>query len=300
MPFMSRRTIPFALLLAFISSASIAQTRTRVTINEATVFLRGAQLTSSANVNIPIGESEFLFTNIAGNINQNSINVGTLAEVAVQSVVFKNDYLGDSSISPRVRVLNDSIAFLERRRAPISDEKQVVLDQLETLRANRDLSSGKGGLTTLELQKLLDLVGQRTDALLRRHRSLDSQDAAFSNRISLLQAQVGQEQRKGFQPGGALLVRFYSQKPVTTKVNISYVTPNAGWAPAYDLRVEKVNAPVRLFYKAQVYQNSGVKWDKVQLLLSTGNPTEGAEAPVFSAQYLEEQPVLHKQRVGNA
>jgi hypothetical protein len=81
-------------------------------------------------------------------------------------------------------------------------------------------------------------------------------------------------------------VKFYTPRAVSTRVNLTYVTPNAGWAPGYDLRVEKINTPVRLFYKAQVFQNSGVKWDKVRLTLSTGNPQEGAEAPVYSAQYL--------------
>src|SRR5690606_4175606 len=54
-----------------------------------------------------------------------------------------------------------------------------------------------------------------------------------------------------------------------------------------DLRVDELGGPVKLYYKAHVYQNSGVAWDKVKLSLSTGNPNEGAEAPVLSPWYLQ-------------
>ena len=57
-------------------------------------------------------------------------------------------------------------------------------------------------------------------------------------------------------------------------------------SPTYDLRVEDLKNPVKLFYKANVYQNSGVKWDKIKITLSTGNPSEGAQAPALQPWYL--------------
>src|SRR6185436_18585776 len=47
-----------------------------------------------------------------------------------------------------------------------------------------------------------------------------------------------------------------------------------------------VNKPVQLYYKANVYQNSGVKWDSVNLTLSTANPQEGIQAPMLTPWYL--------------
>ena len=51
-------------------------------------------------------------------------------------------------------------------------------------------------------------------------------------------------------------------------------------------RQDDVKDPVKLFYKANVYQNSGVSWNKVKITLSTGNPTEGAQAPILNPWYL--------------
>jgi uncharacterized protein (TIGR02231 family) len=50
--------------------------------------------------------------------------------------------------------------------------------------------------------------------------------------------------------------------------------------------VDDSKGPVNFFYKANIYQNSGVKWDGVKLSLSTGNPSEGMQAPVLNPWYL--------------
>tara|TARA_B100000809_G_C15052118_1_gene499297 strand:+ start:149 stop:322 length:174 start_codon:yes stop_codon:yes gene_type:complete len=49
---------------------------------------------------------------------------------------------------------------------------------------------------------------------------------------------------------------------------------DAGWTPIYDLRnnANNNNNTIGLTYKAQVYQNTGVKWDNIRLSLSTNNP----------------------------
>jgi hypothetical protein len=39
--------------------------------------------------------------------------------------------------------------------------------------------------------------------------------------------------------------------------NISYYVKEAGWIPTYDVRVENVLKPLKLAYKAYVYQYSG-------------------------------------------
>ena len=45
----------------------------------------------------------------------------------------------------------------------------------------------------------------------------------------------------------------------------------AGWVPYYDIRVKEINSPIKLTYKAKVYQNTNEEWSNIQLSLSTGN-----------------------------
>ncbi|HEN1306160.1 TPA: DUF4140 domain-containing protein, partial [Klebsiella pneumoniae] len=46
-----------------------------VKLNKATIFLRGAELSNSATLNLPAGDSDVILTNVAGNINPGSLSV---------------------------------------------------------------------------------------------------------------------------------------------------------------------------------------------------------------------------------
>lgn len=282
-----------------ISISALAQTKQKADIESATVFLNGAELFSKAKVNLPAGESEILFTNIAGNVNQQSLNIGASSGVVVQSATFQNNFLREENLSPRGRELKDSIEHLEKSRSVINNEMEGVNEQVAIIRQNRQVNGANTGLSTTELMKMLDLVKARMAKLLDEKDALAVDLKKTDERLTRLRQQLQEEQQRGFQPGGQLLVKFYSTKATTSNITISYVVPNAGWTPSYDLRVDELGGPVKLLYKAHVYQNSGVAWDKIKLSLSTGNPNEGAEAPVLNPWYLQfymPRPVSYENR----
>lgn len=280
-----RKTV-LALILLLCGNLAFATNKQKVTIESATVFLSGAELFSKTRVNVVNGETEILLTNIAGNVNQQSLSIGASNGVIVQSAVFQNNFLRDENLSPRAREIKDSIEYMERKRGAVNNEMEAVSEQLAVLKQNRQVSGSNTGLSTAELVKMLDLIKARMAKLLDEKDALAVDVKKADEYLAKLKQQLQQEQQKGFQPGGQLLVKLYSTKATASDITITYVVPNAGWTPSYDLRVDEVGGPVKLAYKAQVYQNSGVSWDKVKLSLSTGNPNEGAEAPVLSPWYL--------------
>ena len=87
---MNRTQIFFAAIFALsFSQPAQAETRQKVHIEHATVFLKGAEIVSSAKMNIPAGESEVIFTNISGNVNEQSLNVASDKDVVVQSSTYQ-------------------------------------------------------------------------------------------------------------------------------------------------------------------------------------------------------------------
>lgn len=275
-------------LAAGTVAPAAAQVQQKTVIRQATVFLNGAELTSTARVSLPQGETDVLFTNIAGSVNQQSLSIGAGNGVVVQSATFQNNYLSpaDSLLSPQALALKDSISSLEASRTGLHNRKTVVDQQINILKQNQSVAGTASGLSVAELQKLLDVVGTRMNGFLTESDQLSKKLVKMEERMQLLRNQLEQERKKDFQPGGQLLVKFYSPAATVSDIVLSYVVPNAGWTPAYDLRVDKVNDPVKLFYKANVYQNSGVKWNNVKVVLSTGNPSESVEAPVLSPWFL--------------
>ncbi|EEG83280.1 hypothetical protein PROPEN_04044 [Proteus penneri ATCC 35198] len=77
-----------------------------------------------------------------------------------------------------------------------------------------------------------------------------------------------------------------TSKNLTSKMRISYITPDAGWSPAYDIRSQGMGKPILLTYKADVIQNTGLNWDKVKLVLTSTNPSLNITAPTLSPWYL--------------
>ncbi|MFN4246286.1 MAG: DUF4139 domain-containing protein [Flavipsychrobacter sp.] len=279
----------YVLMAGFLLATSHniwAQTRQSVNISHATIFLNGAELSSSTKINLPQGESEILFTNIAGNVNQQSLNIGADNGVVIQSATFQNNFLVAEILSPRARAIQDSIDIIENGRAGTNNMLAVTNEQIAVLSQNKQVSGSQSGLSVTELTKMLDLIKTRLSGLLAEKNKLNATLKKTDERLTLLRMQLEAEKSKDFQPGGQLLVKFYAPRATSSDVNISYVVPNAGWSPTYDLRVEDLKNPVKLFYKANVFQNSGVKWDKIKITLSTGNPSEGAQAPALQPWYL--------------
>jgi uncharacterized protein (TIGR02231 family) len=57
--------------------------------------------------------------------------------------------------------------------------------------------------------------------------------------------------------------------------------------PFYDARVDEVNKPVELSRKAQVSQNTGEDWSKVNLTLSSANPLLSGRKPELATEYVK-------------
>ena len=76
-----------------------------------------------------------------------------------------------------------------------------------------------------------------------------------------------------------MVVEVSANAPVSATLTLKYMVRSAGWSPSYDIRVVDITKAMQLTYKAQVYQNTGEDWDKVQLALSSGDPNKDAIMP---------------------
>ena len=268
--------------IMILSGGLQAQTQQRLNINEATVFLSGAELSSTARISLQKGDNEVLFTNVAGDVNSQSLNVKATGNVVVTSATFQNNYLATEALSPRAKAIKDSIELLTEEKANMQIKLDVVNAELGIMRVSRNDSAR----TVAEITKMLDLTAARMEGYRVQQHKEQALLKKSDEHIARLTKQLDEESKKEFQPGGQLLVKFHVADATSSDVTIDYIVPHAGWTPTYDVMADNVSSPVRLYYKANIYQNSGVKWDNVRLSLSTGNPQEGVQAPVLGPWYL--------------
>lgn len=271
-----------SVLLAYSGVAQAQDVR----LNDVTVFIRGAELFNSSKVTLPAGESEVVFTNIASGLNEQSLMLDADNGVVVQSFSIKRDFLTEH-VSPEVEQLTKQIDDEVREQSKLNVQREVIQAQLAVLESNRALGSEKEGASVEQVNQMLELVSRRMSEVLLADIELKEKIAAIDKNIEKLKSQLDEAQQKTGQTVNQVVVKFYTGKAVTSNFKLSYVIPDAGWVPTYDVRVNSITQPVKLSYKANVFQNSGINWDKVNLTLSSGNPSEGAQAPKLQPWYLD-------------
>lgn len=283
---MTKHLAYFTGILILAAPLAQAQPQQKLAIEQATVFLSGAELVSTARITLNKGENEILFTNVAGDVNSQSLSVSATNGVVVESATFQNNYLATEVLSPKGQAIKDSIELMTEYKQQVASKIAVIDEQLAILRDNRKVSGAQSGLSVAELTKMLDLINTRMEGYLNQKTKQEGISKKADERITKLQQQLKEEQQKDYQPGGQLLVKFYAKEATASAIAITYIVPHAGWNPTYDVWADDASSPVKLYYKANIYQNSGVKWDNVRLSLSTGNPNEGVQAPVMNPWYL--------------
>jgi hypothetical protein len=269
-----------------IGAAAHAETRQKLTMEHATVFLRGAEVSCTAKVTLAKGENEFIFSNVATNINTGSVQISATNGVAVQSVNFQNYYQPKPEVIAPVTIYNDSIKRLGRKRIFVANKIEVLDDQIAAIKTSL---STDNTLPASELSKRLEMAGTKLQACLdsksKQEEILQGIDEQITQ-LQQLQQQQTEERREKPVPGGQLQVKLYASASTTSTVTITYIMPDAGWSPIYDIMADDIKSPMQIYYKANIYQRGGVSWDNVKLTLSTGNPQEGMQIPVVNPVYV--------------
>lgn len=279
----------FAPILFAYSNMSYAASDVQVKdvkLNEVTVFLRGAELFNSAQISLPAGESEVIFTNIASDINEKTLIIGTDSKALIKSMQIRRNYLEDKKNAPETERLKSQLEELQESRRQLQIEQQIIETQLNVLAQNTRLGNDKAAATVEDIRGMWSFIDTQVKESLKTQARLTKELVELDKLIASLQRQIQDGQTKGVIPGNQLAVTFYSETPVDANVNLSYAIQSANWVPTYDVSVEKINGPVQFTYKASVAQASGISWNNVRLKLSTGNLSQSAQAPRLNPNYL--------------
>ena len=265
---------------AFAQTATKAATAPRMSLESATVFLRGAQLDGSVTLDVPAGDSEWVLQGVSGGMDPDSLALATRADVVVLSSMFTPALEGDDdALSPEARKARDQLDAAMARTARIEARQAVIDEQLALLKENRRAGSKDGAVAAAEVTRMLALLGTTMQqALVERSANVQrlARAQAEQARVQQMFDEVGAH---GFQRAGTLTLALHAPRPTRATFRLSYWVDDAGWVPSYDLQVGRIDQPVTLVQKARIFQNTGVAWNQVRLTLSSGDPARGAQAP---------------------
>ena len=282
------KKIPFQIFL-FISVMAQASGDPLIipsSLQNVTVYRSGAELTHKSAAQLKAGNYDLVIEDISNSIDMNSVQVNCPSAVTIMGMEFSNNFLIAPEISSGIKTLMDSAENIQKDIDKVNIQIQITTDLIEVLKANRDIKGQQTGLSVSELIKLMDYYKNKSTELQHdlvvyrdRYKKLNEQMLRIKN-------QVREEESRNTGKGGRLKLQLSVASPGKYDFLVSYVTPNAWWSPYYDVRVDDINSPLKLIYKAKLAQTTGIDWKKVKLSLSTSVPDQWGSAPVLKTWFL--------------
>jgi len=285
----------FSLILLLVSGVLLAQKPvfTNAKVKSATVYFNAAEISQTANANLPAGTSEIVVKNVANYLSESSVQIGAPATVTVLSVQFTNDYISEYDIdenSPAIKRVKDSIVLVQKELNKVINAKNAENKTIELLDKNQQVFGQNSGLSVAELMKMVDYYKTKRTEISNTVNTLTEKEKKLNETLVRLNSKLELNTEKEEKTStGKLVLQVMNTVAGNVPLEISYLTNNANWTPFYDLRADNVTTPINMMYKAQVVQNTGVDWKKVKLTLSSGMPNQNNQAPTMNPWFLRYQ-----------
>ena len=268
-------------------------------MKQVTVFPDRAQINHESSVSLPTGKTVLKLSSLSPYIDPQSVQVKGFGDFTILSVTHQNNYLQNLEESSEIKNLRSQ---LEALLIKVEDERAAiaVLKEKEAfLVANRAILVKETTFSVEQLKSVMELytsnMEQVTMTILKKGRLIKD----YEKQIAALQQQISDRLGKQNLPSGEIYVTANADKQVSGRLYFSFVVMNAGWYPSYDIRVDDIKNPVSIFYKANVYQNSGVPWKDVKLSFSNATPWISGDVPVLYPWFIDYYvpiPMLRKGR----
>ncbi len=254
-------------------------------LNQATLFLRGAELFNSTTLTLPVGQSQVVLSNVANNINPQSLSIEiNNDDVVIQSINLATD-LNKASYPTDIQDLKAQIQQLEQNINNLNVYVQVNDEQLLQLKDQGFFGNQETFSLEQSAQKL-DFIREQMTKIFNQQLDYQQQISYLTEKLQQLNLQLADKMQNSQNEKKQIIVTLNTKKAVTAELQIAYITPNAAWSPTYDIRSAGMDKPITLTYKADVIQNTGINWDNIQLTLSSADPVINITPPQMQPWYL--------------
>ncbi|MFK8275023.1 DUF4139 domain-containing protein [Capnocytophaga cynodegmi] len=251
------------------------------------LYFNGAEIQQVANVALPKGTSEIVVSNVANYLDENSIQIKSTSKVTILSVQFTNQAITgyeESYIPESVRPIYDSIQAVEKEITKNKILENSIIKSVELLDKNQQLSGAN--VNAAELSKLLDFYKSKRYELENQFKNISEKGKELQKKLNSLKFRLGAISSQNTNNRGKLILRVINENAGKIPFQLNYISYQAHWNPFYEVRSEKINTPIMLKYNAAVTQNTGVDWNDVKIVLSSGYVNSHTQAPILNTWFI--------------
>ena len=280
-----KRFTYIVLVSCLLSVSASADVEVNSTIDRITVFLNGAQITRHFNANLKKGVQVVKVKDLSPYIDPKTIQVKGNGEFTILSIRHQLDFLNEKELEGDLKRITDSIYSFKQQIEEINIELNLLNHSESFLQSNR-VVKGNDALKHEDLMKVHQYYFSELSKINTRRYKLNRETLEINQELGRLQRQLNALNSRLVTTSSEVLVEIEAPQSIKGEFEVSYLVNNASWFPSYDIRVEDITQPLRLVYKANVQQNTGVDWNNVELTFSNANPYESGNLPILKPYHL--------------
>ena len=247
-------------------------------IKDVTCFFQGAQVTRTVAVKLPKGKQILVFNQLPFTLNDESVQLKSSDNCKVLSVKHELVYPSTRK-SAEEKKIEDQIEALEIEMKAIQNKFDVFGLEEKLLMDNSNIAKKYEGADIANIKDAANYYRARLNEIRQGKLDLSIKMDLKREKIKDLYAALNTLTSIKRNNYSKVIVAVDCSSEAKEELKLSYYMYRAGWTPNYDFRVDDVTKPLDIVYNANVFQSSGESWDKVNLTLSTSDPTLDGEKP---------------------
>lgn len=255
-------------------------------LHEALVYLNGVELSHSVNVLLRKGSNEVVVKNIANQLDENSIRIGTSKPATIMSATFTTNYYSEYEVDENSEIfkkIKDSIRLVNTELNNVKNKIETDRQTINLLDKNQSISGSNTGVSVVELTKLVDYYRQKRLEIANSINLLQDKQGKLNETLQRLQNQLAfKEENEEKISTGKIVLQVMSEVEQIVRLDISYISNLASWKPSYEIESKGLSQSLQVTSKGSVRQTTGLDWKQVKLSLSSSQPNPNNAIPYYS------------------
>lgn len=251
-------------------------------ISSVVIYTEGVEVSHQTEIQLSEGQNQIIFKGLSPRLDSRSLRVNVDVGVSVLSVMHKIDHLTVQVEKPRVRQVRDSLKTINSAVTLLRNELDALNVQRDLLLKNQTVGGNETGTPIAELQKTADFFQSRIFDINKRVSKIQLDLEENLKIVSKLNAELNELNAGMNYQRSEVSVLFTAERALKVKIDLRYYIADAGWAPFYEIRAEDIDKPLRLNYRAKVFNNTEIDWENVPVMLSTADPNKSVNYPVLN------------------
>jgi TonB-dependent SusC/RagA subfamily outer membrane receptor len=285
---MNKLLLTIAMVLCF-SPLLNAQKNSEVKskIKEVTVYKNSAQIMRKTSVTIPAGKSVIKLTGLSPYIDTESIRINGDGRYTILNVQQSTDYENKLDKEKDIEIIKEKI---EQFKYKIEDEQlsiEILNDKLDFLNSNKSIVGGDKSVSAESFKQMNAHYNANVEKYMKDKLVKKRAIKRYDKEIQKLRDKLRTINKKSDLPSGTISVTVDAKRAGNFNMSFAYMVSGANWYPTYDIRFDGSGKALKVKYKANVTQNTGIDWKGVNIILSSAQTNRSAQIPELMPSYLE-------------